>query len=260
MGCGALFPAAFQLDMIFNGTGVMEKKFGISSAVLKWIAVVSMVIDHFACAVYNPAVLGCSLESYRILRGIGRIAFPIYCFLLAEGFFHTRSVWKYLRNLIIFAAISEIPFNMAVFGEVFYLKGQNVYCTLALGLCAMLLLERVSSLCGRVHQVWLIVIQAVIIAVFMLLGEKLEVDYNWEGIASIIMFYYLKKLQLRKDISAMAGAAAFAVYEPPAVFSFIPIYLYNGKRGRHMKYLFYAIYPIHLLLFGLWRFWILGRL
>ena len=232
----------------------MREKFGISSAVLKWIAVVSMVIDHFACAVYNPAVWGCSLESYRILRGVGRIAFPIYCFLLVEGFFHTKSVWKYLRNLIIFAIISEIPFNMAVFGHVFYPQGQNVYCTLALGLCAMMLLERFQG-----FKPWQIAVQAAVIAAFMFLGEKLEVDYHWEGIVSIIMFYYLKKLKLRKESAAAVGAAAFAAFEPPAVFSFIPIYLYNGKRGRQMKYLFYAIYPILLLLFGLWRFWILGE-
>lgn len=238
----------------------MREKFGISSAILKCIAVVSMVIDHFACAIYNPMVLGCSVESYLILRGIGRIAFPIYCFLLVEGLFYTRNAWKYLRNLLVFAMISEIPFNMAVFGHVFYMNGQNVYCTLALGLGAMMLLEWIDSLCGRVHQIWRILMQAAVIGLFMLLGEKLEVDYHWEGIASIMMFYYLKKLQIRKLLAAAVGAAAFAAFEPPAVFSFVPIYLYNGKRGRQMKYLFYAIYPIHLMLFGLIRFWILGQL
>lgn len=232
----------------------MRERLGISSAVLKWIAVISMVIDHFACAVYNPAVLSCSVESYRLLRGIGRIAFPIYCFLLVEGFFHTKSVWKYLRNLVIFAVISEIPFNMAVFGNVFYLRGQNVYFTLALGICAMMLLRRFDG-----FKMWKLLAQALIIAAFMLLGEKLEVDYHWKGIVYIIMFYYLKKLKLRPEIAAAAGAAAFAVYEIQAVFSFIPIYFYNGKRGRQMKYLFYAIYPIHLLLFGLWRFWLIGK-
>lgn len=233
----------------------MMEKFGISSVVLKWIAVISMVIDHFACAVYNPRVWGCSIEAYRILRGIGRIAFPIYCFLLVEGFFHTKSAWKYLRNLAIFAVISEIPFNMAVFGNVFYLKGQNVYCTLALGICAMMLLERFGG-----FKAWRILMQAVIICAFMFLGEKLEVDYHWKGIVYIIMFYYLKKLNVRREIAAVFGAAAFAAYELPAVFSFVPVYFYNGERGRQMKYLFYAIYPIHLLLFGIWKFWILGQL
>ena len=119
----------------------------------------------------------------------------------------------------------------------------------------MMLLKRFDG-----FKAWQILMQAAVIAAFMLLGEKLEVDYHWKGIAYIIMFYYLKKMRLRKELAAAVGAAAWAVYEIQAVLSFIPIYFYNGKRGRQMKYLFYAIYPIHLLLFGLWRFWLLGKL
>ncbi|MDE7268457.1 MAG: conjugal transfer protein TraX [Lachnospiraceae bacterium] len=236
----------------------MKKKLGISSAVLKWIAVFCMIIDHFACAVYNPNVLGndCSIEVYRFLRNIiGRIAFPIYCYLLVEGFFHTKSVWKYLRNLAIFAVLSEIPFNMAIFGHVFYPKGQNVYFTLALGLCAIILLKNVAGV--RFPQ---LLAQAVIIVAFLYLGEHLEVDYHWKGIAYIILFYYLKLLQIGNGLAALAGAASFVMYEPAAVLAFIPVYLYNGKRGRQIKYLFYAIYPLHLAIFGVLRFWLCGKL
>ena len=232
----------------------MKKKLGISSAVLKWIAVISMIIDHFACAICNPSVLGCSMEVYHFLRGIGRIAFPIYCFLLVEGFFHTKSVWKYLRNLVIFALLSEIPFNMAIFGHVFYLKGQNVYFTLALGLCAMMLLKKFSG-----YRKSRLFAQAIIIMVFLFLGEHLEVDYHWKGIAYIILFYYLKEFKVREGLAALTGAVAFAVYEHWAVLAFVPIYLYNGKRGRQIKYLFYAIYPLHLLVFGLLRFWLIQK-
>ncbi|MBD5451308.1 MAG: conjugal transfer protein TraX [Lachnospiraceae bacterium] len=235
----------------------MKKKFGISSAVLKWIAVISMVIDHFACAIYNPNVLGngCSIEVHHFLRNIiGRIAFPIYCFLLVEGFFYTKSVWKYLRNLVIFAVLSEIPFNMAIFGHVFYLKGQNVYFTLALGLCAMILLKNFSGF--RKSQLFA---QVIVIAVFLFLGEYLEVDYHWKGIAYIILFYYLKAFKVREGLAAITGAVAFAVYERWAVLAFVPVYLYNGKRGRQIKYLFYAIYPLHLLVFGLLRFWLIQK-
>lgn len=233
----------------------MKKKLGISSAVLKWIAVISMMIDHFACAICNPLVLGCSMEVYRFLRGIGRIAFPIYCFLLVEGFFHTKSVWKYLRNLAIFALVSEIPFNMAIFGHVFYLKGQNVYFTLALGLCAMILLKSFAGF--RLPQ---LLAQVIVIAVFLFLGEYLEVDYHWKGIAFILLFYYLKELKVREGLAALTGAVAFVVYEHWAVLlAFVPIYLYNGKRGRQIKYLFYAIYPLHLLVFGVLRFWLIQK-
>lgn len=228
----------------------IKDRFGISSAVLKWIAVISMVIDHFACAVY-PYIQGSNIKVYDILRDIGRIAFPIYCFLLVEGFFYTKNVWKYLRNLLLFALASEIPFNMAVFGHVFYPKGQNIYFSLALGICAMILLKRFEGF--RLRQ---LVGQAVIVLLFLFLGEYLEVDYHWKGIAYIILFYYLKNLRFEQSVTAIVGAAAFLVYERAAVFAFLPIYLYNGKRGRQVKYLFYAVYPLHLLLFGLLRFWL----
>lgn len=224
---------------------------GISAAVLKWIAVLSMLTDHFAVAVYQY-LPGRSAGVYHALRGIGRIAFPIYCFLLAEGFFHTKSVWRYLRNLLLFALLSEIPFNMAVFGHIFYLKGQNVYFTLALGLCAMLLLKRFEGFSAP-----RLLAQAAVAAVFLLLGQQLEVDYHWKGIAYIILFYYLKNFQLKQGVSALIGAAAFAVYEKEAVFAFLPIYFYNGERGRQPKYLFYAIYPLHLAVFGILRLWLM---
>ncbi len=229
----------------------MRERFGISAAVLKWIAVVSMVIDHFACSVY-PCLEGRSAETYTVLRNIGRIAFPIYCYLLVEGFFHTKNVWRYLRNLLLFAVISEIPFNMAVFGHVFYLKGQNVYWSLALGLLAMILLKYVDG-----FRAWQLLAQGAVIAVFLFLGEFLEVDYHWRGIACMILFYYLQKLHVRQVVATAAGAVAFLLYENPTVlFAFAAIFLYNGKRGRQAKYAFYAIYPLHLLVFGVLRLWL----
>lgn len=224
---------------------------GFSAAILKWIAVISMVTDHFAVSVYS-CVWGRGTNCYTALRAVGRIAFPIYCFLLVEGFCHTRSARLYLRNLVIFALISEIPFNMAVFGHIFYPKGQNVYFTLALGLCALLLLKRFEGFSPK-----RIFLQALIVAVFLALGQLLEVDYHWRGIAYIILFYYLRELKIGKGTAALVGAAAFALYERAAVLAFAPIYLYNGERGRQKKYLFYAIYPLHLLVLGALRMWVL---
>lgn len=242
--------AAFPIVGLNESERYMRERFGISAAVLKWIAVVSMVIDHFACSVY-PRLNGYDIGVYHILRGIGRIAFPIYCYLLVEGFFLTKNVWRYLRNLLLFAAVSEIPFNMAVFGHVFYPQGQNVYCALALGICAMMLLKRVDG-----FRVWQLLAQGVVIAVFLFLGEVLEVDYHWKGIAFIVLFYYLRKLRFRQEVTAVVGAVAFGIYERAAVVAFLPLYLYNGKRGRQAKYVFYAIYPLHLLLFGVLRLWL----
>lgn len=228
-----------------------EKKYGISAAVLKWIAVVTMLIDHFAIAVYRQIPYN-QYSVYFVLRKIGRIAFPIYCFLLVEGFFHTKNVGKYIRNCFLFAVISEIPFNMAIFGKVIYPQGQNVYFTLCIGLCALAVLDKYRYQNGIKYMVF----KAAVVVLAAYLGEILDVDYHWKGVLFIIMFYCVRDMQ--EWIRNLAGICAFA-YEVTAPLAFIPIHFYNGRRGRQAKYLFYAIYPVHLLVFGLVRLYLSGR-
>lgn len=228
----------------------VQKKFGISGAVLKWIAVVTMVIDHFAAAVYQQ-IPHYSYRVYFIMRKIGRIAFPIYCFLLVEGFFHTKNRTKYLRNCLLFAMISELPFDMAIFGKMVYPRGQNVYFTLCIGLCALMILDRFRYRTGEKY----IVLRAAVIFLAAYIGEAANVDYHWKGVLFIIMFYYVR--DMKEWIRSLAGICAFA-YEVTAPLAFIPIHFYNGERGRQPKYLFYAIYPVHLLLFGLIRLYLNG--
>ncbi len=225
-----------------------SKRFEISAAVLKWIAVVTMIIDHFAVAVY-PQLSGYEYNIYYILRKIGRIAFPIYCFLLVEGFFHTRNTVKYLQNCFVFAILSEIPFDMAIFGKLFYLRGQNVYFTLCIGLCALMILDKIRVRCAQQN----LLLQGFVVVLAAYIGEILEVDYHWKGVLFIVMFYYVRNMQ--EWIRNFVGICAFA-YEGTAPLAFLPIHFYNGKRGKQMKYLFYAIYPIHLLIFGLIRFYL----
>ena len=223
----------------------VSKKFGISAAVLKWIAVVTMIIDHFAVAVY-PQFASYEYSVYYIMRKIGRLAFPIYCFLLVEGFFHTKNVKKYFRNCFLFAILSEIPFNMAIFGQVFYSRGQNVYFTLCIGLATLIILDRRKRY-PKSKYMWL---QIFIIVLAASIGQILDVDYHWKGVLFIVMFYYVRNMQ--EWIRNLVGICAFA-YEGTAPLAFLPIHFYNGTRGRQMKYLFYAIYPIHLLILGLIR-------
>lgn len=227
------------------------KRFGISAAVLKWIAVVTMVIDHFAASVYW-LMAGYDYQAEFVMRKIGRIAFPIYCFLLVEGFFHTRNAAKYLRNCLIFAVLSEIPFDMAIFGSVVYPQGQNVYFTLCIGLGVLIILDRYKGRCEPKY----VLLRLGVIAASACMGEILEVDYHWKGVLFIVMFYYIRDMQ--EWIRNLAVIAAFA-YELTAPLAVIPIHFYNGKRGRQMKYLFYAIYPLHLLVLGLIRFYLMGK-
>lgn len=158
-------------------------KSGISAAVLKWIAVVTMVIDHFAVAVYWQ-MAGSDYDVYFVLRKVGRIAFPIYCFLLVEGFYHTKNVAKYLRNCFLFALLSEIPFDMAIFGQVFYPQGQNVYFTLCIGLGALIILDQYRAR----YEAKYVLLKLLVIVLAAYVGEVLDVDYHWRGYCLLSCF------------------------------------------------------------------------
>jgi hypothetical protein len=218
-------------------------KKGISGATLKWIAIITMIIDHFGLAIYWY-IPGRSYEIYDIMRKIGRISFPIYCFLLVEGFYHTRNLRKYIISCLIFALISEVPFDTAFFGKFVYAGAQNIYFTLALGLMAIAVLDKFKYK----KDVKSIICRLVVIAVFAGLGQLFKVDYDWKGILFIIMFYYCYNIP--KWQRNIIGVLAFA-YEITAPLAFIPIQLYNGTRGKQWKYFFYAIYPVHLTIFAI---------
>lgn len=217
---------------------------GLSASTLKWIAIVSMLIDHFAIAVYSQ--LDCfTVSGYHILRKIGRIAFPIYCFLLVEGFFYTHDVRKYIRRCFMFAFISEVPFDLAMHGTVWYPQSQNVYFTLTLGLCTLYAISHFQG-----NAVWHPWAQAVCVIIGAGIAQILEVDYHCLGVVFIVMFYYCRSME--KWLRDIIGAIAFS-YEVTAPLAFIPIHLYNGKRGMKLKYFFYWVYPVHLLIYGVIR-------
>lgn len=219
-------------------------KKGIDASVLKWIAVITMLIDHFAIAIYWQ-MDNHVYDTYKLLRYVGRIAFPIYCFLLVEGFFYTKNILKYIGRCFLFALISEIPFNMAIYGSMWHLQAQNVYFTLTLGLCALYFVKKLEGT-DYIH----ILGQLAVIVSFAYIAEILEVDYHWKGVLFIVMFYYCRNMG--RKIVCLSGIFAFA-YEITAPLAFIPIYLYNGKRGKQFKYLFYVIYPLHLFIYGIIR-------
>lgn len=220
------------------------QKRGISASTLKIIAVCSMLVDHFAISIYLLLPEN-SYAMYRMLRYIGRIAFPIYCFLLVEGFFHTKNVKKYIARCFAFALISEIPFDMAGYGQVFFWRHQNVFFTLTIGL---LVLYGFKIIRDKYGNNWLLQIAVVLAGAG--LAQILEVDYHYMGVLFIVMFYYCKNVN--KWLRDIIGVCAFA-YEVTAPLAFIPIHFYDGRRGLRLKYVFYCIYPVHLFIFGLIR-------
>ena len=130
----------------------------LDSDALKLIAIVTMLIDHIGAAILLPAgmmavnTLNSWIDIYGLSRSIGRTAFPIFVFLLVEGFFHTHSRKKYFGRLLLFALLSEIPFDMAIYGKPVYMGSQNVFWTLVIG---FLTIWGIENFCGK-HRQWLI--------------------------------------------------------------------------------------------------------
>ena len=206
----------------------------MDGTVLKLIACLSMFIDQLGAVCFS------GMMGFRI---IGRLAFPIYCFLLVEGAVHTHDMKKYILRMGIFALISEVPFDLAFYHRLVYTEHQNVFFTLGLGLLAIWFLEHLDI--PDVLYKLLVIIAAGLIAEFF------NTDYGFTGIAVICIFYYLRgQPQLKYPIAAILLAAMGGV-EVYAVLALIPILLYNGQRGRQtkvMQYGFYIFYPTHLLL------------
>lgn len=202
----------------------------LNSFQLKWIAIVTMVIDHTGAVLFPSQIA---------LRYIGRISFPIFCFLLVEGFFHTKDIWKYMIRLGIFAAVSEIPYDITFFGRPLEFTHQNVFFTLLLGVILMYVLEKEAERPVKVIELLLV----------MWLSLVLRTDYSFKGILLIFIFYILRG-RLWPMLSA-AGIWNFLWNRSVqwyGVFSLIPIAMYNGERGPGMKYFFYVFYPAHLLI------------
>ncbi len=215
-----------------------------SGSTLKTIAVVTMLIDHTASVFLrdNPILLfsirSHAITAYWIMRMIGRLAFPLFCFLLVEGFFHTHSKTRYAANLFLFALLSELPWNLEHAGTWRY-AGQNVFFTLFFGLLGLCAIEH---FCGQWAKTLFCLGGLFLVARFF------GADYGVRGYAFILLLYALRESRI---LQAVIGSSFFT--DLPAALAFIPMNLYNGKRGfirgSFLKYAFYAIYPVHMLLF-----------
>jgi len=212
---------------------------------LKWIAIITMTLDHIAVYLLSPAY-----PLYYIFRGLGRIAFPLFAFFIAEGFIHTRSVKKYFLRLLVFALVIEI--SLAVFflaTGVNYMIVSNIFWTLLLGLLAVILISK------KKWYFFLLGISLVIIA------EWVRVNYGGYGVILIIIFSFFKekwKILLFVSIANFIFVGYPISYIIPfetqfrspiqwlAMVALIPIFLYNGKLGKFNKYFFYLYYPLHL--------------
>jgi hypothetical protein len=224
-------------------TIIPEKYKILSGSALKCIALVTMLIDHIGLHLLrgsNIVLLGTgqgALTLDYLMRRVGRLSFPIYCFLLTEGFLHTRDRKKYGLNLLIFALISEIPWNLEHTGTLRY-PSQNVFFTLFVGYVGLCCLESLREQPRR---------QLAALLILVLAALNLRADYGVAGFGLILLLYVLRE---QKILQAVLGTC-FLSSTWMGGLAFIPINLYNGERGfirgRVLKYLFYAAYPLHIL-------------
>lgn len=219
------------------------KTAGLTGAQLKVTAMVIMLIDHCAVALVSPMAAEEPLWSvlYLAMRTVGRLAFPLYCFLLTEGFVHTRNRRKYLSRLILFAVISEVPFDLILFGRMFDLDGQNVFFTLSIALAAIWGLEGY----GRNTLACAAVTAAGGTAAYILRS-----DYGFAGVLLTVLLYLFRNDWGRRRIGAiLAGIAIYPNFMCIPFLGFLPLVeRYNGKRGMRLGLWAYWFYPAHLLI------------
>lgn len=206
---------------------------------LKLIALITMIIDHYG-AIFQRGII-----EYRI---VGRLAFPIYAFLLVEGYFHTRDIKKYASRLLLFAFISEIPFDLAFTGRIEFTH-QNIFFTLFIGLMAMYFMDKVEDKNSK---------KTLVAMLAMISATILYVDYSFIGIVYILAFYFTRGMGKKERIVKVGliflvvNLALVGYTQQFAIFSLILIYFYNGELGPRNKLLqtfFYLMYPLHLLIF-----------
>lgn len=227
----------------------MERSRGLDGGALKGIAAALMLTDHVG-AILLPEVLA--------LRCVGRLAFPIFAFFIAEGYAHTRDFGRYFRRLAILAVVSEIPFNLEN-GAVFDLTRQNVLFTFCL---ALLTLRGLEAL-GRERGFGRWAGCGLVLAAGFAAGELLRTDYGGWGVVTVALLQLCRdgkyaKLWLLLAMAAVNGLgmgsltmSVFGGEMPMQIFAVaaLPvIWLYNGQAGpKGLRRAFYVFYPAHLL-------------
>lgn len=218
-----------------------------SGAQLKYIAFLSMLVDHVNKALIYPMLTGKGFLDFLsdLFDIFGRIAFPLFMFFLVEGFFKTRNRLRYLLYLIIFGIISEIPFDLCQSAVIFQPYSNNVMFTLALTLVMIWIIDELKV----PTKIFWYPISIVIVAGTCLLSMIWGLDYEWHGILIGYFFYIF----YNNPIFAIIGGYLSLIKTPWALLGFGLTLTYNGERGKQNKILNYSFYPVHLLILGLLR-------
>lgn len=241
---------------------IKQFRFEITSCVLHVLAMAFMLSDHLWATVIpgNADWMTC----------VGRLSFPIFAFLTVEGFFHTKNLKRYAGRMLVFALLSEIPFNLMLSGSVFYPFHQNVLWCFLLSLGLMHLNEKAKG----TGKWWVRVLVATgTLLLGVVVGMLSMMDYMHYGVLMVLTFYFFRGKKwwhyagqllclayINLEVGGLSyewnlfGSTFFFPQQCFAVFALIPIWLYNGKQGYHsrtFRFICYAFYPVHLLILGL---------
>lgn len=240
----------------------MPTGFSLSGSGLKWFAMLTMLLDHIGAFLLGPHLADPTAAAvYLVLRCIGRMSFPIYCFLLAEGVRHTSHPRRYALRLLGFALLSEPAFNYSTLGRWRDAgHANNVLFTLLLGFLALQILRALQARFGQAAPA-ATVLGGAAAAALAFLAEFLGTDYGAAGVVTIVLFYVLPPLFVKRRVGFCAALLPLCLTGFLEIFALPDVLLldaYTGQRGRQNALFFYAFYPAHLLLLGLlahgWQF------
>lgn len=241
----------------------MKNKFKLetTSFTLHIMAMLFMLCDH---------LWGTVVPGNDWLTCVGRLAFPIFAFMIVEGYFHTGNIKKYVLRLLLFAVISEIPFNLAMGSRFFYPIHQNVLWSFLISIWLIDWNEKIKK-----KQVWKrIAIGFLTVCIGYVTGFVTFVDFHYAGVLTVFVFYFFRgrkwwcylgqfvclwyiNFEMLGGLSYevnIFGETHFVARQGFAILALIPIWLYRGKQGYYSKplrYVYYAFYPLHLLVLGI---------
>ena len=234
------------------------RHFDLSAAALHIIAMTFMLMDHLWATL---------LPAQEWLTCVGRLAFPIFAFMTVEGYFHTHDLRKYLRRILVFAVLSEIPFDLMYGGTWFYPVHQNVIWTLLLGLLGIHRMEKARK---KQKMTIYVLTVALVVVLGAVLGTLGMVDYYGAGVLTMFVFYlfrgrkwwcflgqllalYWVNVELLSGLMYpvhILGTEIELCQQGLALLALIPIWLYRGRQGYHTRPFqcaCYAFYPVHML-------------
>ena len=245
-----------------TGNNLLKLNIRLSCNVLKTLACIFMFIDHIGYGVVHNYLIKHAMDIdparyttlnnvYEVCKGIGRLAFPIFCFFIVEGFIRTHDVKKYLLRLGIFAAISEVPFDLGLFGSLWKDDHQNILITFFIAILMLLCIRYIEQnvLGLSVAVVWFVKICAII--AFSDLAFVLHTDYSWKCMLLAAVLYFMRSAG---PVSLICGAAATS-WEKYAPISFVLLYFYDPSIRPRFKYAFYAFYPLNFVIV-----WLIAKL